>query len=71
MRNFFAFKPNSRGAAALGAFAIGAIACTGQAVAAPQPLLFPFFPLPPLQYAQPPVQVAPSKDPPSEDAVRS
>ena len=69
MRDFFPFKPTARGAAALGAFAIGAIGCSGQALAAPQPLLFPFFPLPPLQYAQPPVQVAPSEQvAPSNDA---
>jgi lipoprotein-anchoring transpeptidase ErfK/SrfK len=62
MRNFSAFKPNSRRAAAYGAVLIGAILTSGQAVAAPQPQLFPFFPLPPMQYAPPPVQIAPSED---------
>jgi len=62
MRNFSAFKPNSRRAAAFGAVIIGAIAASGQAVAAPQPLLFPFFLVPPIQYAPPPVQAAPSED---------
>src|SRR4051812_40922116 len=59
MRNFSAFTPNSRITAAFGAIVIAAIACSGQAVAAPQPQLFPFFLVPPLQYAQPPVQAAP------------
>jgi lipoprotein-anchoring transpeptidase ErfK/SrfK len=62
MRNVIAMMLNSRRAAALGAFVIGAIATSGQAVAAPQPQLFPFFPLPPMQYAPPPVQAAPSED---------
>ena len=62
MRNCSAFKRYSHRTAAFGAFMIGAIATSGQAVAAPQPQLFPFFPLPPMQYAAPPVQVAPSED---------
>ena len=62
MRNFSASKPNSLRTAVFGAFMIGVIAASGQAVAAPQPQLFPFFPLPPMQYAPPPVQVAPSQD---------
>jgi lipoprotein-anchoring transpeptidase ErfK/SrfK len=62
MRNFSASKPNSLRTAALSAFVIGTIAASSQAVAAPQPQLFPFFPLPPMQYAPPPAQVAPSQD---------
>jgi len=62
MRNFSAFKSNSRRTAALAAFILGAIAASGQAVAAPQPQLFPFFLVPPMQYAPPPAQVAPSED---------
>jgi lipoprotein-anchoring transpeptidase ErfK/SrfK len=62
MRNCSAFKRYSHRTAAFGVFMIGAIATSGQAVAAPQPQLFPFFPLPPMQYAAPPVQVAPSGD---------
>jgi lipoprotein-anchoring transpeptidase ErfK/SrfK len=62
MRNSSASKSNSRITAAFAAFLIGAIACSSQAVAAPQPQLFPFFPLPPMQYAPPPVQVSPSDD---------
>jgi len=62
MRNFSAFKPDCRRTAALGAFLISAIIASSQAVAAPQPQLFPFFPLPPMQYAPPPVQAAPSED---------
>jgi len=61
MRNFSACKSNSRITAAFAALLVGAIACSTQALAAPQPL-FPFFPLPPLQYAPPPAQVAPSDD---------
>jgi lipoprotein-anchoring transpeptidase ErfK/SrfK len=40
--------------AAFAAFAIGAIAFSGQAAAAPQAPLFPFFLAPPTQYAPPP-----------------
>src|SRR5262245_32306343 len=40
--------------AAFAAFAIGAIAFSGQAAAAPQAQLFPFFLIPPTQYAPPP-----------------
>jgi lipoprotein-anchoring transpeptidase ErfK/SrfK len=59
-----AFSRNRYRAAALGAFAIGAIAFSGQAAAAPQAPLFPFF-LVPLaqQYAPPPaVEAAPPQD---------
>jgi lipoprotein-anchoring transpeptidase ErfK/SrfK len=62
MRNLIAVRPSQRGGAALGAFMIGALAISGQAIAAPQPQLFPFFPLPPMQYAPPPVQAAPSEE---------
>ena len=62
MRNVIAMKRNFRSAAALGAVMLGAIAAAGQAVAAPQPQLFPFFLVPPMQYAPPPVQAAPSED---------
>jgi lipoprotein-anchoring transpeptidase ErfK/SrfK len=67
MRNLFASRfalfscrPIARSATVLGAIMIGAFAVSGQAAAAPQPLFFPFFPLPPMQYAPPPVQLAPS-----------
>ena len=62
MRNFIATRSNGRSAAALGAVMIGALAISGQAVAAPQPQLFPFFALPAMQYAPPPAQIAPSED---------
>jgi len=62
MRNVIAMKPISRSVAAFGAFVIGAIACASHAVAAPQPQLFPFFLVPPMQYAPPPAQAAPSED---------
>jgi lipoprotein-anchoring transpeptidase ErfK/SrfK len=56
------FKLNSRrGAAAFGALAIGTIAFSGSAAAAPLPL-FPFTMTPPAQSAPPPVQAAPSED---------
>jgi lipoprotein-anchoring transpeptidase ErfK/SrfK len=59
-----AFVRNSRRAAAFGAFAIGAIAFSGSAIAAPpQAPLFPFFLVPPAQYAPPPaVEATPSED---------
>jgi len=60
-----AFTRNCRRAAAFGAFAIGAIACSGTASAAPQAPLFPFFLVPPpqQQYAPPPaVEAAPAPD---------
>ena len=59
-----AFTRNSHRAAAFGVFAIGAIAFSGTASAAPQAPLFPFFLLPPAQqYAPPPaVEAAPAPD---------
>ena len=54
-------KLNSRRAAALGAFAIGVVAFSASATAAPLPQL-PFIFLPPAQMEQPPVQAAPSED---------
>jgi lipoprotein-anchoring transpeptidase ErfK/SrfK len=57
-----AFKLNSRRAAAFGAMAIGAVALSGAAAAAPLQL-FPFIEAPPAQWAPPPaVQSAPSED---------
>jgi lipoprotein-anchoring transpeptidase ErfK/SrfK len=59
MFNLGAFKPNSRRAVALGALAIGAVAFSGAAAAAPLQL-FPFITVP---AAPPPmVQSAPSED---------
>jgi lipoprotein-anchoring transpeptidase ErfK/SrfK len=57
MFNLDAFKLNSRCAAALGVLAIGGIAFSGSAAAAPLQL-FPFFMMP----APPSVQSAPSED---------
>jgi len=60
-----AFSRNCCRAAALSAFAIGAIAFSGEAAAAPQAPLFPFFLLPPAQQqvAPPPaVETAPAPD---------
>ena len=48
-------------AAALGALAIGSVAFSASAAAAPLPL-FPFFMTPPTQAAPPTVQAAPSQD---------
>jgi lipoprotein-anchoring transpeptidase ErfK/SrfK len=61
MFNLDTFKLNSRRAAAFGALAIGAVAFSGSAAAAPLPL-FPFIMTPPTQHAPPPVQAAPSQD---------
>ena len=62
MLDFSAFISNSRRVAAAGMFAIGAIACSGQAKATPVQL-FPFFPMPPAQLAAPPAsEAAPSDD---------
>src|ERR1700676_1122264 len=55
------FKLNSRRAAVFGALAIGAVAFSGSAAAAPLEQ-FPFIMAPPTQYAPPPVQAAPSED---------
>jgi len=54
-------KSSKLAAAAMGALAIGAIACSTSAAAAPLPL-FPFFMTPPAEAAPPPVSVAPSQD---------
>jgi lipoprotein-anchoring transpeptidase ErfK/SrfK len=62
MLNLIASRLTSRRAAALGAFAIGAIAFSGQAAAAPPPQLFPFFLAPPMQVAPPTEQAAPSEE---------
>jgi lipoprotein-anchoring transpeptidase ErfK/SrfK len=62
MLNLIASKLTCRRAAAIGAFAIGAIASSGQAAAAPPPQLFPFFLAPPMQVAPPSEQAAPSED---------
>jgi lipoprotein-anchoring transpeptidase ErfK/SrfK len=61
MFNLDTLKLNSRRAAAFGALAIGAIAFTGSATAAPLEL-FPFIMTPPAQSAPPPVGAAPSED---------
>lgn len=61
MFNLGAFKPNSRRAAAFGALAIGAIAFSGAASAAPLQL-FPFIAVPAEQSPPPTVQSAPSED---------
>src|SRR5258708_21591139 len=60
MPNLNAFKGNSR-RAAFGALAVGVIAFSGAATAAPLEL-FPFIATPPAPYAPPPVQAAPSED---------
>jgi len=54
-------KSSKLAAAAMGALAIGAIAFSTSAAAAPLPL-FPFFMTPPAEAAPPPVSVAPSQD---------
>ena len=58
----FSCKPIGRSVTVIGAVMIGAFAASGQAVAAPQPLFFPFFALPPMQDSAPPVQIAPSEN---------
>src|SRR5215472_16512440 len=55
------FKHASRSAIALGALALGTMAFSGSALAAPPTQLFPFFIVPQTQYAPPPV-AAPSDD---------
>src|ERR1700676_5096447 len=60
MLNLDALKLNGRRAAAFGALAIGVVAFSGSAAAAPFEL-FPFIMTPPAQSA-PPVQAAPSED---------
>jgi lipoprotein-anchoring transpeptidase ErfK/SrfK len=67
MLNFSSLVSNCRRAIALVMFAVGAIAFSGSAAATPVQL-FPFLPLPPAPFAQPPVQAAPSiQAAPSED----
>jgi lipoprotein-anchoring transpeptidase ErfK/SrfK len=61
MFNLGAFKLNSRRAAAFGALAIGAVAFSGAAAAAPLQL-FPFIVEPQAAYAPPAAQSAPSED---------
>jgi lipoprotein-anchoring transpeptidase ErfK/SrfK len=59
---FNSFRLNARLAvAAFGALAIGTVAFSASAAAAPLPL-FPFFMTPPTEAAPPPVQAAPSQD---------
>src|SRR6266481_2343225 len=59
---FNSIRLNTRLAAvALGALAIGTIAFSASAAAAPLPL-FPFFMTPPTEAAPPPVQAAPSQE---------
>jgi lipoprotein-anchoring transpeptidase ErfK/SrfK len=55
------FKLTSRTAIAFGALALGVVAFSGSAAAAP-PQLFPFFVVPQTQYAPPAAVVAPSED---------
>jgi lipoprotein-anchoring transpeptidase ErfK/SrfK len=61
MLNLGTLRLNARRAAALGALAIGLVAFSGAASAAPFPL-FPFIAEPPTQLAPPVVQSAPSQD---------
>jgi lipoprotein-anchoring transpeptidase ErfK/SrfK len=61
MFNLRTLRLNSRRAAAFGALAIGVVAFSGVAAAAPLPL-FPFIMEPPVQPAPPAVQSAPSED---------
>jgi lipoprotein-anchoring transpeptidase ErfK/SrfK len=64
MLDFSAFVANTRRVAAIGALAIGSLAFSGSAMAAPPTQLFPpFFLLPQTQMAPPPtVEAAPSDD---------
>jgi lipoprotein-anchoring transpeptidase ErfK/SrfK len=55
-------KWNSRRVVALGAFAIGALAFSSSALAAPPTQLFPFFVAPTAPYEEPQQQAAPSED---------
>ncbi len=59
MLNISSLISNSRRATALAAFAAGAIAMSGSAAATPVQL-FPFLPMPPAPFVQPPMQAAPS-----------
>jgi len=58
MFGFSTLTAHSRRVAALGAFAIGAIAWSNSAEATPAQL-FPFLPMPPAQFAQPPARSVP------------
>jgi lipoprotein-anchoring transpeptidase ErfK/SrfK len=58
MFSFSTFTAHSRRVATLGALAIGTVAWSNSAEATPVQL-FPFLPMPPAQFAQPPVQTAP------------
>src|SRR5262245_48461582 len=58
MFNLSSVVSNSR-AVAFGAFAVGAIALSAPAAATPVQL-FPFLPMPPAPFAQPPMQATPS-----------
>jgi lipoprotein-anchoring transpeptidase ErfK/SrfK len=62
MSNLDAFKLNCRRAAAFGAVAIGMIALSGSAAAAPPAQLFPFILTPPVLSAPPSMRSAPSED---------
>jgi lipoprotein-anchoring transpeptidase ErfK/SrfK len=66
MPKFTSAKRNASYSFALGAFAIGALAWSSSALAAPPTQLFPFFLIPPAPYEQvaapPQVQAAPSDD---------
>jgi lipoprotein-anchoring transpeptidase ErfK/SrfK len=68
MFGFGTFTAHSRRVAALGAFAIGAIAWSNSAEATPVQL-FPFLPVPPAQFAQPPRVQAPQAAPSDEGTV--
>jgi lipoprotein-anchoring transpeptidase ErfK/SrfK len=68
MFSFGTFTAHSRRVAALGAFAIGAIAWSNSAEATPVQL-FPFLPVPPAQFAQPPQVQAPQAAPSDEGTV--
>jgi lipoprotein-anchoring transpeptidase ErfK/SrfK len=68
MFGFGTFTAHSRRVAALGAFAIGAIAWSNSAEATPVQL-FPFLPVPPAQFAQPPQVQAPQAAPSDEGTV--
>ena len=62
MSNLDAFKLNCRRAAAFGAVAVGMIALSGSAAAAPPAQLFPFILTPPVLSAPPSMRSAPSED---------
>jgi lipoprotein-anchoring transpeptidase ErfK/SrfK len=68
----FSFRSliSSSRAIAFGTFAVGAIAFSGSAAATPVQL-FPFIPLPPAPFAQPPMQAQPQLQAPSVQAAPS